>query len=145
ILKRLFGQPEKDPTDDDYLALIVDDDQDIRITLRELFTEAGFQVSEASEGKAALAILRASLKPMVVFLDLMMPNGMGGEEAMNEIEADPRLIGRHGFILMTAAPNTLRLPFAQLLTRYNIPVLHKPFDIYEALALAQDTVRRIVK
>ncbi|HLY29620.1 MAG TPA: response regulator, partial [Ktedonobacterales bacterium] len=71
-------------------VLIVDDDADIRATLRVLFEEAGFQVSEAKEGAAAIVLLRSSPQPMVVFLDLMMPNGLGGDDALREIEQDGR-------------------------------------------------------
>ncbi len=124
-------------------ALIVDDDKDIRATLRWLLEDAGYQVAEATEGAAALKALRTAHYPTVVMLDLMMPGGLDGESALQMAAQDPKIISRHGFILMTAAATTLKLAFVNLLTRLDIPVLHKPFDVDEALALVEQTNQRL--
>jgi len=124
-------------------ALIVDDDKDIRATLRWLLEDAGYHVAEAAEGDAALKALRVAPHPTVVMLDLMMPGGLDGESALQTAAQDAKLIPRHGFILMTAAATTLRLSFVNLLSRLDIPVLHKPFDVDEALALVEQTNQRI--
>jgi PAS domain S-box-containing protein len=58
------------------LILIVDDDALARIQLRELLSQAGYQVAEASEGEEALAIYQ-ELKPDMVLLDALM-EGMDG-------------------------------------------------------------------
>src|SRR5260221_13420537 len=57
--------------------LVVDDDDAIRETLRFALEDAGYQVSEAKEGMAALRLLRSTRDRMVVLLDLMMP-GLDG-------------------------------------------------------------------
>jgi PAS domain S-box-containing protein len=58
------------------LILIVDDDALARMQLRELLSQAGYQVAEASEGKEALVIYQ-ELKPDMVLLDALM-EGMDG-------------------------------------------------------------------
>ncbi len=58
------------------LILIVDDDALARMQLRELLSQAGYRVAEASEGKEALAIYQ-ELKPDMVLLDALM-EGMDG-------------------------------------------------------------------
>src|SRR5260221_5663693 len=60
--------------------LVVDDDDAIRETLRFALEDAGYQVSEAAEGMAALRLLRATRDRMWVLLDLMMPGLDGAGE-----------------------------------------------------------------
>lgn len=55
-------------------VLIVDDDLDLRSTIRDLLVDEGYEVSEASDGVIALAHLRAHPRPDLILLDLMMPN-----------------------------------------------------------------------
>lgn len=59
-------------------VLIVEDDFDVRQTLCEALAYEGYQVSEASNGKEALAIAH-SLQPSVILLDLNMPVMSGRE------------------------------------------------------------------
>jgi DNA-binding NtrC family response regulator len=62
--------------------LIVDDERNLRETLREIFEEAGYQVSEAGDGQAAVEQLqRGDGSPDVIFLDLKMPR-MDGLETL---------------------------------------------------------------
>ena len=70
-------------------VLIVDDAMFMRVTLKKLLTEAGFEVAgEAEDGRAAVARYR-ELKPDVVMMDITMPE-MDGLAALREIiKADP--------------------------------------------------------
>jgi CheY-like chemotaxis protein len=58
--------------------LVVDDDEDLRETLVDLLEAEGYAVAQASDGAAALDLLRHGLRPQVILLDLMMPR-MDGE------------------------------------------------------------------
>jgi CheY-like chemotaxis protein len=59
--------------------LVVDDEPAVRRVLTQQLTQAGYQVSDASDGAMALARLRAAVVPVdLVLTDLVMPN-MGGE------------------------------------------------------------------
>jgi CheY-like chemotaxis protein len=127
--------------------LVVDDDDAIRETLRFALEDAGYQVSEAAEGMAALRLLRATRDRMVVLLDLMMP-GLDGAGVLGAVAGDHQLATQHTYILLTANTRTLTLAFANLLTNLQVPTLRKPFDIDDLLKaishangrLAEETV-----
>jgi CheY-like chemotaxis protein len=69
--------------------LVVDDDEDIRESLRDAFEDAGYQVSCAANGREGLDALR-KVRPCVVVLDLIMPI-MTGNEMYDAMQADPQL------------------------------------------------------
>lgn len=54
-------------------VMIVDDDDDIRNTLRFLLEDSGYEVLTATNGSEALQQLGAGARPSVILLDLMMP------------------------------------------------------------------------
>jgi CheY-like chemotaxis protein len=63
-------------------VLIVDDDLDIRETLRFVLEDAGYPVYVAGNGKEALEVLEgANPLPGLILLDLMMPV-MSGEDLL---------------------------------------------------------------
>jgi len=65
--------------------LVVDDEQNIRRTLRLVLEEEGYRVSEAAHGKAALAFIQRD-RPDMVFLDIWM-EGMDGLEVLKKIKS----------------------------------------------------------
>jgi CheY-like chemotaxis protein len=76
--------------DDRFPVLVVDDDPDIRETLRECIEAEGVPVVCASDGREALEALAMGLRPSLVVLDLMMP-GMNGWQVLAAIRADREL------------------------------------------------------
>jgi CheY-like chemotaxis protein len=55
-------------------VLVVDDDPDIRESLREVLEDEGYEVACVGNGREALDHLRAANpRPCVILLDLMMP------------------------------------------------------------------------
>src|SRR4051812_27087255 len=71
------------------MVLVVDDDEDIRETLRDILIEEGFEVVTAANGAEALEVARES-PPCMVILDLMMPV-MDGWETFGRLKDDPQL------------------------------------------------------
>src|SRR5262249_11415736 len=60
-------------------VLVVDDDPDIRDTLRFVLEDAGYPVYCAENGREAMEVLaRAERQPGLILLDLMMPVMRGG-------------------------------------------------------------------
>jgi CheY-like chemotaxis protein len=62
-----------DPSSAQATVLIVDDDVYVREALCEVVSEEGLDVAMASNGREALDLLTAGLRPIVIFLDVMMP------------------------------------------------------------------------
>jgi DNA-binding response OmpR family regulator len=67
-------------------VLLVDDDEDVRHMTRVSLGFEGFDVTEAPDGEAGLAAIRAE-RPDAVILDVMMP-GMDGLAVLREVRAD---------------------------------------------------------
>lgn len=72
------------------LVLIVDDEQDVRDVVAGLLQKRGYDTATASNGREALAQLRAGLRPGLILLDLHMPV-MDGEEFCEECARNPAL------------------------------------------------------
>jgi CheY-like chemotaxis protein len=78
----------------------VDDDEDIRLVLREILEEAGYDILEAPDGVVALDVLRALPYPVLVLTNHKMPR-LDDPGLINCIAEDPDLGARHVFIYMT--------------------------------------------
>ncbi len=72
-------------------ALVVDDDNDVRCTMREILKTVGFHIVEAADGTEAVARHRAGVFDVVV-LDLQMPR-QSGLEALSAIRLVERSVG----------------------------------------------------
>ena len=69
------------------LALIVDDDASLRITMRAALMKTGIDVVEAENGRLAIELFKSE-KPDLVLLDVMMPE-LNGFEACTAIRSLP--------------------------------------------------------
>ncbi len=123
-------------------VLIVDDDPDLRDSFHELLEGEGYDVLEAADGPAALAILRASRYPMVVLLDMMMPL-MRGDRVIDILIKERALPGKHAIALLTASPSTVPRAMQSVLTKFQIEVIRKTLPLDELLALIEQAQARI--
>jgi DNA-binding NtrC family response regulator len=123
-------------------VLVVDDDSDTRTTLRMVLEDAGYAVREAEGGTAALDVLHTRPDGLVVLFDYRMP-GVDGDALMALAEREHSLVQRHAFVCMTASPHSLAPTLSALLTRYNVPLVAKPFDIDELLAVIEQAAQRL--
>jgi len=71
--------------------LVVDDDPSTRFLLRLIFERAGYHVTEAQHGVAALIHIKDTLPDLIV-TDMMMPV-MDGGELIEHLRADPVTAG----------------------------------------------------
>jgi CheY-like chemotaxis protein len=71
-------------------VLVVDDDEDLLVVLRDVIDEEGYRVLTARGGEEALALLESGETPCMILLDLKMPGMDGAEFRMRQL-ADPRL------------------------------------------------------
>lgn len=99
-------------------VLIIDDEDGVRESLKELLEDEGFAVETAANGAEALATLQAGDPPCVVILDLIMPV-MSGNELFARMQTDPRL-SQVPVIISTSDPS--RAP-------RGVPILQKPLNL----------------
>jgi two-component system cell cycle response regulator DivK len=69
--------------------LVVEDQEDNRQILRDLLTNAGFDMVEAENGEQAIASAQAS-RPDLILMDIQLPI-LDGYEATRRIKANPDL------------------------------------------------------
>lgn len=69
-------------------ALVIDDSRTMRLIIKKLLRDVGFQVAEAENGADALTALRAAPPPDLVLVDWNMPV-MNGVEFIQAVRADP--------------------------------------------------------
>jgi CheY-like chemotaxis protein len=73
--------------------IVVDDDEEIRDTLKEILEDEGYAVRSAKNGADALTLLRSlDSNPCIILLDLMMPVMDGFEFRARQLE-DTKLEG----------------------------------------------------
>ena len=91
IPKRALGPKLGPDPDGPRHVLIVDDDEDIRDSLRDALEEMGFAATTASTAEEALDLLASTdPSPDVVILDLVLP-GVDGGRVYRAMQADPAL------------------------------------------------------
>lgn len=117
------------------VVCVVDDDQDIRESLRFLFEEAGYEVEEADDGLVALSLLRAQPRPRVMLLDRMMAR-LDGFQTLRQFGEEPAHIRRDTSVIFMSARNDQPDPAdAELIVRQTFGAVVKPFHLDDLLAV----------
>ena len=70
-------------------VLVIDDEENIRKSLRMILEYEGYTLLEAGDGEEGLAKLDESVGVEIVLLDIKMPGGMDGLEVLKEIKRKP--------------------------------------------------------
>jgi CheY-like chemotaxis protein len=99
-------------------VLVVDDEPDIRESLKEALTDEGYLVEVASNGRQALELLPQLSRPCAVIMDIIMPI-MSGIELYAAMRAVPALADIP-VVVSTSDPS--RAPSGVLIMR-------KPIDL----------------
>jgi len=115
--------------------LVVDDEPQIRRTLRTALTAAGYEVDDARTGEQALGKVR-EYRPDLVLLDINMP-GMGGLAACRAIRADTGV----GIIMLTVRSS--EQDKIEALDAGADDFVTKPFSTPELLARIRAALRRL--
>ena len=113
--------------------LIVDDERNLRLTLREILSQSGYAAEEAQNGQEALEILNRNL-PDLVLCDWKMPI-TDGESLLRKL-SDAGFLQQLPVIVMTAHGTGQNAMTAIQLGAYDF--ITKPLDMDELLA----TVKR---
>jgi CheY-like chemotaxis protein len=86
--------------------LIVEDEQESREFLSELFESKGFRVAEASNGAEAWQFLQQSGRPCIIILDVNMPI-MDGRQFRSMQLRDPWLAKIPTVVVSAADPSSI--------------------------------------
>ena len=106
------------PAAESRTVLVVDDEPDMRESLRDALGDEGYSVFVASNGLEALRILPVLKRPCVVILDIIMPI-MSGTELYSVLSTTPELADIP-VLISTSDPS--RAPG-------QVPVMRKPVDL----------------
>jgi DNA-binding response OmpR family regulator len=117
--------------------LAVDDDEPVLRSVKRVLENAGFTVSTATNGQAALNLI-AQQRPDLVVLDMIMP-GLDGLEVCRRIRADP-FIAKLPILFLTAKGRPTDV--AQGLDAGGDDFLTKPFEVVELPARVRALLRR---
>ena len=114
--------------------LVVDDDADMLHLISLRLTAAGYQVSEAESGEAALLCFREN-RPQLVVTDLRM-GGMDGLALFEHLQSEAQTLP----VIILTAHGTI--PDAVAATQRGVfSFLTKPFDGRELLRRVADAIR----
>jgi two-component system, chemotaxis family, chemotaxis protein CheY len=115
-------------------VLVVDDEDQIRQLIRETLTQAGYQVTEARDGKDALQQYRLSPTDLVI-MDILMPDQDGLESITTLKHEFPnvKIIAITGGSDMIGILNFLDV--AKMLGAHR--TLQKPFDMKTLIEAAE--------
>ena len=111
--------------------LIVEDQPEIRMLIQMALEFENFEIHEAPDGDAALALL-PTLRPDLVLLDVLMPGSRNGLDVCRAIKADAQLSGTRVVMLSARSqPSDRQAGLAAGADAY----LVKPFSPNELLRL----------
>lgn len=112
--------------------LVVEDNEDIRKSLRDLFVLEGFVVEEAANGREALDRLEAGWRPSLIVLDLVMPV-MDGFEFLRLIQLRPE----RDVPVLVLTSLAYDADTRSLRERYGVDVLDKSTEVVRLLEIAR--------
>ncbi|HZS41324.1 MAG TPA: response regulator [Polyangia bacterium] len=104
--------------------VLVEDDVDVRLSVREILEEEGYRVIALRDGMEALSVLE-HVEPSMILIDLMMPR-LNGWELVKRMSADTR---------WAAIPICIISAFANLRAPNRaVAALQKPLDLDHLLS-----------
>ena len=114
--------------------LVVEDDEDIRLTVAEILRDNGYEVDTAVHGVDALRKLEQA-RPRLMLLDLMMPV-MDGVTLLQQIVGRPELRSIP-VVVFTAHDKPVEVPSEMV-----VGTLRKPISMKELLQVVEASLPR---
>lgn len=117
--------------------IVVEDEPDLRETIREFLEMEGFRVRTAANGREALELLGADLCSCLVLLDLMMPE-MNGWEFLETVRKEHAgFLSSTPVVVVSAAAG-----LGKVRETYGCEVMQKPVSLFSIAALAEAHCQR---
>ena len=104
--------------------MVVDDDPDILITMRNIFEREGYEVFTVDSGKKCYELLKNNEIPDLILLDIMMP-GMSGWMLSDRLKENPSWKNIPVVFLTVRTDSFAKKAGSSLCEDY----IEKPFDI----------------
>jgi CheY-like chemotaxis protein len=109
--------------------LLVDDEKNLRILVKEVLSEGGYTVRTVASGVECLKKLK-TFRPDLIIMDMMMPK-MSGYDTIKEIRKDPKNDDIR-IVVLTVSKVAEAAKFQ--LSKYNVSdYINKPFDNEELI------------
>ena len=109
--------------------LLVDDEKNLRILVKEVLSDKGYTVRDAASGMECLKKLK-TFRPDLIIMDMMMPK-MNGFETIKEIRNDHKNDDIK-IVVLTVSKVAEAAKFQ--LSKYNVSdYINKPFDNEELI------------
>jgi CheY-like chemotaxis protein len=110
---------------------VIEDDADLRETMKELLEMEGFSVLAAENGREGMELIERNGKPCLILLDLMMPV-MNGWEFLEAMQRNQQAILTQTQVAVVTAAAEM----TDLQQQYGCSLLKKPVNVESLFALA---------
>ena len=137
----VFDDVENEQCDLHGRVLVMDDDSSIRLTLTHFMHDLGLQIESAEDGAQAIYKFKKAFetkKPFdLVILDLTIPGGMGGAEAIKkirEVHSDVKAIVSSGYSTDPIMSNFEQYGFNS--------VIAKPYELKELTTVISNLLNK---
>ena len=116
--------------------LVIDDEELVRFTLRQILQKAGHEVVEATNGKNGIEVFKQSPVDLII-TDIIMPQ-KEGIETIVELRRDYPDVG---IIAISGGGRTRTTNYLELAQTFGARhILRKPFGRHELLDAVQDVL-----
>ena len=119
------------------LTMIVDDDPNFRMSLKDILEEKGYAVTVAKDGKEAIAIAKERPEDIVI-IDMQLPFLNGLETFLELKKINPEI---HA-IIITAYREEMKDLVEQALAIGAYACLYKPFDPQKIVEMVEEIARK---
>ena len=115
------------------LTMVVDDDTNIRTSLKDILEEKGYVVTVAKDGKEAIAIAKERPEDIVI-IDMQLPFLNGLETFLELKKINPEICA----IIITAYKEEMKDLVEQALAKGAYACIYKPFDPQKIVEIVKE-------
>ena len=113
--------------------LVVEDDAEVRVPVVQVLELSGYRVLSARDGLEALSVLDKNPDIVLMFSDLVMPQGMNGVDLAREVQ---RLRPHLRIMLTSGYPAQVVVQDGGL----ELPLIKKPYRLTELVRRISETL-----